>query len=238
MEDFLLENYMFLTRLVESIAVLTGLIFYKKYRNTPQKYFIWFLIYTLLVEVIGSYTVFIHDIPSLKFIKDALRGTLIQKNYWWFTIFWAVGSALFYAFYFYKNLKNMRFRLIVKYAGTLFLISSVCYLSFNFSTLFKAIMPFIKLSGAAVIFICTILYFIELLKSDQVLSFYRSLNFYISSTIFIWWLVTTPVVFFEIYFSSADWNFVFLRWQIFLFMNIFMYLTFSFALLWCKPQND
>ncbi|RMZ50932.1 hypothetical protein EB822_06015 [Flavobacteriaceae bacterium PRS1] len=77
-----------------------------------------------------------------------------------------------------------------------------------------------------------------MLQSETILSFYKSINFYISSTILIWWLVITPLVFFQIYFLNVDWSFIILRWQIYLFMNIFMYSSFTIALIWCKPQND
>lgn len=238
MEEFLLKNYSFLTKLVEGIAAITGLICYKKYRNTYHKYFIWFLVYIILLDFLGSYTIYVAKYEILKPIKEALKGTLIEKNYWVFTFFWSIGSILFFVFYYLKIITNKYYRRIITYAALLFFLCSTTYIFLNINAFFKAAIPLIKVSGATVIFMCVIFYFIELLKSDEVLTFYKSLNFYISATIFIWWLVTTPVVFFEIYFSSADWNFVFLRWQIFLFMNIFMYLTFSFALLWCKPQND
>jgi hypothetical protein len=238
LEEFLLKNYIFLSKLVEGIAVLTGLICYKKYRNTYQKYFIWFLIYIIIFDFIGSYTIYVAKYEFLYPIKQALKGTLLEKNYWVYTFFWSIGSILFFAFYYLKIIANRRYRRIIYYAALLFFLCSTTYIFLNINAFFMAAIPFIKVSGATVIFICVIFYFIELLKSDEVLTFYKSLNFYISSAIFIWWLVTTPVVFFEIYFSSADWNFVFLRGKIFLFMNIFMYLTFSFALLWCKPQND
>jgi len=237
-EEFLLKNYIFLTKLVEGIAAIIGLICYKKYRNTYQKYFIWFLVYIIIFDYIGSYTIYVAKYEFLKPIKEALKGTLLEKNYWVYTSFWSIGSILFFAFYYLRVITNRYFRQIIYYAAILFFLCSTVYIFLNITAFFKAAIPFIKVSGATVIFMCVIFYFIELLKSDEVLTFYKSLNFYISSTIFIWWLVTTPVVFFEIYFSSADWNFIFLKGQIFLSMNMFMYLTFSFALLWCKPQND
>lgn len=55
-----------------------------------------------------------------------------------------------------------------------------------------------------------------MLQSETILSFYKSINFYISSTILIWWLVITPLVFFQIYFLNVDWSFIILRWQIYL----------------------
>lgn len=222
---------------MEGIAALTGLICYRKYRKTYQKYFIWFLVYVILMDFIGSYTIYLANYEFLNSVKQALKGTLLEKNYWVFTFFWSIGSALFFAFYYLKIIRNKHYRRIIIFTTSTFFLCSIVYILLNINAFFKSAIPFIKVFGALVIFTCVVFYFIELLKSDKVLSFYKSLNFYISSTIFIWWLVTTPVVFFEIYFSSSDWSFVFLRSKIFLFMDIFMYLTFSFALLWSKPKN-
>ena len=222
---------------MEGTAALTGLICYRKYRNTYQKYFIWFLVYVILLDFVGSYTVYVDKYEFLYSVKQALKGTLLERNYWVFTFFWSIGSALFFGFYYLKIIRNKYYRQIITFITSTFFLCSIVYILLNINAFFKSAIPFIKVFGALVIFTCVVFYFIELLKSDKVLSFYKSLNFYISSTILIWWLVTTPTVFFEIYFSSADWSYVILRGEIFLSMNIFMYLTFSFALLWCKPQN-
>ena len=77
-----------------------------------------------------------------------------------------------------------------------------------------------------------------MLQSYKVLNFYNELYFYISSAFLIWYLITTPLIFYQIYFSTADWSFIFLKWQIFLFANVFMYLTFTFALIYCKPEKE
>ena len=92
--------------------------------------------------------------------------------------------------------------------------------------------------GAFIILLCISFYFIEILNSDKVLNFYKSINFWISITLLIWWLVITPLVFYDIYFSAVDWNFIILKWQIYLMMNIFMYTSFTIALIWCKPENN
>ena len=70
------------------------------------------------------------------------------------------------------------------------------------------------------------------------LAFYKSINFYISIIIFIWWLIVTPLVFFESYNNTSDWSFVFLKWKIKLLSNVFMYLTFTFALIFCGPEQE
>lgn len=81
-------------------------------------------------------------------------------------------------------------------------------------------------------------YLLELLASEDILKFHKSINFYIAITVLLWYVITTPVSFYGVYFSGDDWNFIFLRWQIYFFANVFMYLTFTFALIWCNPQKN
>ena len=78
-----------------------------------------------------------------------------------------------------------------------------------------------------------------------------STTFYISVVIFIWWLIITPLTFYDLFYGSVDLskpfrhpeffgdiNYITLRKRIYLFSNIFMYLTFIFALIWCRPEKD
>ena len=234
MNDFLIQYYSLVTHSVEALAAFTGLLLYRKYKDSTAKYFIYFLFYSTLCDTLGSYTKYVKNDGLLSF----LDGTLFQKNYWWFTLFWSVFSIVFYTFYYNKIIKNAKFKSVIKNSGYAFFLFSVGYIIINFDSYFKTSLPPITVFGALIIFLCTVFYFIEILLSDTILVFYKSLNFYISITIFIWWLIITPLGFFERYFFTSDWDFVFLKWQIYLFANIFMYLTFTFALIWCRPQNE
>ena len=234
MNEFLLEYKNILTFFIEILAAVTGLLLYKKYKLSAAKYFIWFLIYLTICDFIGGYSKHIKNEGFFFF----LQGTVFEKNYWWSTLFWKIGAIIFFAFYFNRILKTKTFKIIVKFSGYLFFIFSIVYIIINFETYFLTFFPIISILGALIIFLCTVFYFIEVLQSDKILTFYKSLNFYISAAIFIWWLIITPLVFYDIYMSNQDWSFIFLRWQIYLFANVVMYLTFTFALLFCKPEVD
>ncbi|WP_379941605.1 hypothetical protein [Mariniflexile aquimaris] len=240
MNEFLLQNYMLITHSVEVVAALTGVFFYRKYKNETTKYFIYFLVYLTICEFLSGYTRYVY--PD-KFLH-MLVGTIVQKNHWWTTLFWKIGAIMFFAFYFNKILKTKVFRDIIKLASSSFFIISIIYILFNWEAFFYKFFPLISVLGALVIFLCTVFYFIETLQSDKLLTFYKTVNFYISAAIFIWWLIITPLVFYDVYFtyeignSNRDWDFMFLRWQIYLFANIFMYSTFTFALIFCKPEIE
>ncbi|AUC81242.1 hypothetical protein [Lacinutrix sp. Bg11-31] len=234
MEEFLKDNYILITRGVEILAAVTGLLFYKKYKNTAATYFIWFLVYITICDFLCGYTYYVKNIGFLNF----LGGTLFEKNYWLSTLYWKIGAVLFFTFYYYKILKTKQSKLFLKYTGYSFLLFSLIYIIVHFQEYFIRSFPIISVLGALIISICVVLYYIEVLQSEKILSFYKSLNFYISTAIFIWWLIITPLVFYSLYFTKADWNFVILKWQIYLFANIFMYTTFTIGLIVSKPQSS
>ncbi len=234
MEEFLRQNYTLITHFVEILAAVTGLLYLKKYKGTAAIFFIYFLVYIMIIDTLGDYPKFFYKLNKFYLIKD----TVFEKNRWWLTICWWIGAILFYSYYFRRVLTTKKYVSILKLSTYTFLVFSVVFIAINWQTFFVKSFPSISIFGAVIIFLCVILYFIEILQSERILTFYKSINFYIAVTILIWWLIITPLVFYDVYFSTADWDFIILKWQIYLFANIFMYLTFAFALIWCKPQTN
>ncbi|MCF1192781.1 hypothetical protein LRR18_14395 [Mangrovimonas sp. AS39] len=239
MEEFFKENYAFLTRSVEIIAALIAIFNFKKFKDSDVKYFIYFLIAVAALELIGSYPSYVVKYAFLSQVREKLHGTLIETNYWLFNIFWKLGSALFYSFYFRKILKTERFKRII-WSLTLILVAFfLIYYVFNIKYLFtRPLYTPMVLLASFIIILCAIMYFVEMLKSESILYFHKSINFYISTVVLIWWLIISPLNFYNAYFTTADWNFIILKWQIYLAANFFMYSTFGFALIYCKPNKD
>ena len=238
MEEFLNQNYSVLTKVLELIAAFTGLLLLRKYKKTSVKYFIYFLVYVAIIELIAAYPRYVEDYEFLSSIKTILKGTKFERNFWWYTISWYIGSTLFYSFYFRMIINNKRYVNIIWVTTLIFIISAIINIVVQWETFFVSLLPFVNNFGTGVILMCVIFYFTEILQSDKILSFHKSINFIISTVLLIWFLIVTPLVFYQMYFSTADWQFIFSRRMIFLFSNIFMYLTFTFALIWCKPQNN
>lgn len=243
MIDFLLDKNFYLYIILEFSAAITGIFCLKKYTKSPVKYFIYFLVFVAFAELFCAYNYFVRPNKFLYFLK----GTKFEKNHWWANIYWVIGAILFYAFYYRKILHTILFKNIIKTLQYVFLIFSIVYIALHWEAFFNSFFVVLDLSGALVIFACTVLYFIEILLSDKILHFYKSINFYISATIFIWWLIITPMSFYDVYYkyevgkslySFYDQEFYRLRRLVFLFSNIFMYLTFIFAFIWCKPENE
>lgn len=238
MQDFLLNNFSLILHFVEVLAAIVGLLCLKKYKGTIVKYFIYFLVYVALMELIGAYPIHLKNYESLSSIRDALEGTLIEKNHWWYLIFWTIGSTIFYSLYFRQLLDSQILKKTIKYLLLLFMVFNLLYFTINCEAIFKPIPIVVRIINVVIVLLSVIFYLTELLQSDKLLKFYKSVNFYIASTLFIWLLVFTPLLFFDDYFSTKDMAYVKLKATVILCCNIFMYLTFSFALIWCKPQNN
>ncbi|WP_417237587.1 hypothetical protein [Bizionia sp.] len=234
MNEFLSQNYFLITHSVEFLAAGTGLFFYKKYKSTAVIYFIWFLVYSAILDFSMLYVRFFKTFG----IYDVIEDTIFEKNYWLATIFWVIGSTIFYVFYFQKIISNPKLKTILNFTKWIFILLSILILEYNYTTLYNGNITILDVVSTLAVFFAISLYLYEILISDRILIFYQSINFYISTTVLLWWLITTPLVFYELYFSQADWNFVFLKYQIFLFANVFMYVTFTLALIFCKPQYD
>lgn len=234
MEDFFRENYWLLTKAVILIATITALIYRKKFKGTVVTNFIYFLIYVVFVEVIAGYTTFLVYLNKY----HLLDGMLIKKNYWWYALAWTTGSALFFSYYYRKIIKTKILKTVLKSLFWIMVLTVILVGIVDYKHIFSPFPVVLEIVSFIVVVISALIYFIDVLLSNTILKFYKSIHFYMSCAILFWWLVTTPLAFYQIYFSHVDWNYIILKWQILLFANILMYLTFAIALIWCKPQNN
>lgn len=233
MEEFLKNNYSLLTKSFILVAVVAGIISYKKYKGTTATLFIKIIFFIFFIEVIGSYSNYYKYFDFM----ESIYNSVFRKTYWWYTLSFDLGITLLISIFFQKILKHPSNRKILKIITGAFIILFISYVIYNKDVFFFQTFPVIQIAGAVVIICCSILYFTELLQSDLILNFYKSIYFYVAAAIFIWWIITTPLSFYDLYFRHADWNFIILKWQIYLFANFFMYVTFAVGLLVCKPEE-
>ena len=234
MEEFLRQNYSLLTRLIVISTAFIGVLNYRKFKTTPVSRFIVFLVFVSFIEIIANYPSYLISLNKYYL----LDGTLIKQNYWWYTIAWTIGSALFFSYYLNKVVETKFIKNILQSLFWIMVMTVFVVLIFDYKQVFSSFPVIIEIVSFLVVVFSVIFYFIEVLLSDNILNFYKSIHFYICTAILFWWLVTTPLVFYEVYNSTSDWDYIILKWQIRLFSNVVMYLTFSMALIWCKPQNN
>ena len=161
--------------IIYAITIIVGLFTYSKYaHNNALKLFLVFLIYSLFTELIGAYVG---------------RILVVNTNYIYNS--WNIASFLFYAFFILTKIKDKRKQLYIKFLLVLFISFTVINITF-FTSFTKQILINNTLLAKSLIVICVIIYFIELLKSNEILNFKKSLFFWICLGAFLYNLVFIP----------------------------------------------
>lgn len=233
MLEFLKQYYWPITCSVEFLAAITGLILYKKYKSSTAKYFIYFLVYAFFVDLIGGYPRYLRNFDLFYLIE----GTLVAENYWWYTLFWWIALSSFMVFINYKLIEKIIYKKVLKFLFFAYILQAIVYAVVNFKELFGPTDTFLIISSVWMISVTVVIYFIEILQSSSIIYFYKSIYFYINTLVLLWAMIITPVAFYEIYFDSGDWNFVILKWQVILIVNIMFYLSLTSALIFCKSET-
>lgn len=196
---------------IEISAVIVATITYTWYRSTPNKYFLPYLWFVVLIETFG-HIIFQNDI-DYHFLTNKLKvvfpNHLIKKNIWLINIYDLV-TYNFYLFYFFLILKNDYFRRKIKlffwFLNIVIVANLLMYGNrFNDTYLINVI-----IIGSLLILICSIFYFSKVLKSNEIFAFYKTLTFWIIIGTLIFQLGVTPVTIFssEFNFSHNVYNYI------------------------------
>ncbi|WP_132065746.1 hypothetical protein [Aquimarina spinulae] len=220
---------------VELMAAVAGLIYITKYRvKLSTRYFVYFLWLTVFIEVIfGWITVCVNNFESFSFLK----GTFLEKsNYPIYNTFHIV-SFTFYILYFRSNLKDQKFTAYLSFLSIIYVLGSSLNLLFSDEFYFK-ISSSNYIAGSILIFLSAIIYFYEIFKSDEILTFYKSIVSYISVGALIFHLTITPIFIYGSYYSSSrDPEFVNIYRIILTVANIFMYTCYTIGFIVCSRKN-
>jgi len=217
--------------LLEIIAFLTGILYYQKNKTQPTFYLVVFLGITVVSELFSWYT-FLIDSGFLHFLK----GTSFQENYWNGNIY-SLISYLFYINYFKWYLSNKLSITIINWLSMVFLFVSVLEILFS-DGFFIKFMPISNILGTLLVFFSIAIYYLELLRSDQLLQVQKSLPFYISVGALIFHLCTTPLFLYSSYLSnSIDPSFVSLYKQVIFGSNHLLYSIYIAGFIICSRKK-
>ena len=97
MNNFIKEYFLFINEGVIILAAIIGLFCLRKYRNTVVKYFIYFLVYVVIIELLGYYPRFSRNYDSLNWIQNITKGKVLYLI--GFTIFFGLMNLLFMPIY-------------------------------------------------------------------------------------------------------------------------------------------
>ncbi len=220
-----------IANLLEILSFLIGLYYYRKYPSRPTYYLVLFLGLTVSVELAGWYAIL------MKFgYLTFLEGTPFQKNFWLYNIY-GVVSYLFYINYFKWFLTSVRSIAILNIASIVFLVVAAIETLF-FPGFFETFLPIYRIFGTLLVLMSIAIYYLELLKSDQILQVHKSLPFYISVGALMFHLCTTPLFIYVSYFNySIDPGFAVLYRQVIFGTNYFLYSIYIAGFLICSQTK-
>lgn len=234
MLDFIIENLL-LVFLLEVSAAIAGSYYLKK-RKDPEienrllVYYLWLVVF---VEFIGIYPLYGYftDYSTLPFIKDSV----FERNFWWYNSFAIVKYVVFFI-YFMRQLQSPQMKKILFYLTGFYIVTSILNLMFS-GVFFVAYSAYSSILGTLFLVLIIFLYYLEVLKSNRILHFYKKIPFYISIGVLIWHLVVTPLFIYNHYFSLQSPAFVALHAGILRFANVFLYGIIILSFLVCTQRN-
>jgi hypothetical protein len=206
------QNFTYFLPLVELIAAIFATVYFKKYSESNEKYFLYFLWFTFLIDLTGV---------CLDY--NAINNSFIYEIY-------TVSSFLFYFYWYYLILKSKIFRKITFLLATIFIVMTVITLAvtslsgqgYAFST------------GAIGILMLTIFHFYQLLHGDEVLNVKYKLSFWISTALLLFYLGIIPLILLSKYLKIKG-----LSYNIIIFsLSIILYGCYIIGFIWTKKKYN
>ncbi len=229
MKNFLLDNYILIIDIIEVIAAISGSFYLSKTKNRIEIVFVYYLWLTVFVEIFGAYTHLLSDNYNWKWFI-AIKNSLFSQNTWLYNIYGFLAIGLIGVFY-NNLLKYKPHRLIVNGLFLSYGIFAFFYFILT-DAFFKIGLPYDLIMGTFIVSVFVILYFLELIRSDVLLLFYRLPSFYISIALLFWYLSVTPLFIFDGYYKVVNSNFIEFRTLLLLFINVITYSCFTFGFLY------
>ena len=209
-----------LLNVCELTAVIAGCLHWKKIRNTYWKWFLFYLITILLVELTGKYLNIVANNPKLNLLIYTFFGIPLQ----FFFFFWL----------FRRQAGNK--------GNHLFLIAAVIYaVSWVVEFMFLRggrlwFMSFSYTVGNTLLAILIINYLINFIQSEDILNFKQHMMFWVAVGLAIFYIGTLP--FFALR-NTLLYNYrnIFIVYDyIQLVLDCLMYIVFALSFIWGKPK--
>jgi len=221
--------------LFELIAAIIGTIYISRYRvDRFTRYLVFFLWFTVFVEIIfGWLPTLIEEIIAFKFLEN----TIFAFNIWIYNIY-DVISFTFYLLYFANLMESERHKNIgVKIVGV-YIIFCIMNLSFS-GVFFDTNSTFNAVIGTLLLVLYIIYFYFQMLQSEKILEFYKTIPFYVSVGALVFHLIVNPIFIYEQYYSNTvSPEFVRIFLTILTIVNIFMYSCYTIGFLICYKKNN
>ncbi|HKJ47538.1 MAG TPA: hypothetical protein VJ973_00525 [Christiangramia sp.] len=209
---------------MELIAALAGSIFLKRTesKDLSQKIFVRFLWSVLIIDILGGYSAlaYFNNYEFFWFLK----GTPFARNEWYFNIA-EIYFICVYTYLFWKQLFEGKMRRLLKWLMIGYLVIAFLNISMNDNFL-RGDLMLNDMLGAFLIVFSVFLYLFDMMISEKVLSFYKSLFFYVAIGVTIAYLVRVPISIYGAFVNERNDAFLELFYALIRYTNIFMYSMF------------
>ena len=170
----MIQKYFFIVNYLLVILV-ASFYFYKIKESKPLKLFFGFLVYSLFTEIGGAYYKFV----------------LFKGPYYVYNL-WVLIAFLFYSYFFLNYVKSKGKQLVIKlFAALIFGLFVVNALFFQ--DVFSQVFQYNNMLGKILMSVIIVLYFADIMQSDRLLYFKKSMPFWIALGVFIYSLGSIPV---------------------------------------------
>ena len=221
MWEIIIEYKLYVHLLLELMAAIAGLIYLRKSKTvSPEiRIFIYYLCYIFIIETYGLLPIYawVTNYEVLSFYEDSVFG----HNFWWANLNMIIYSICFSQIYI-RNLSSRNQRNFLWTA----LIGVVGFSIFRFSTtgeFFVKTDSYVSVLQTFIVFLSVCFWYLEILKSDKIIYFYKDLKFFISVGIVLWSLLKTPLDIYSAFSNLANEDFWELDQEILRYLNVFLY---------------
>jgi len=202
--------------ILEGLAALVAILFYRKYKHTALRFFPLILVYLFLNEISAG---LLH-----KHLEDKIN------------LLYTIYNVIFFIFFYYvfwNFVKKRSFRKLIKTAAIIYILAGI--INPFYKDIINKPQLFAYVVGACLLIFCIILYYIEILSTSRILLINQELLFWISIGLLLFYVGYLPIKLTRHYSANLTDGFVTLR-VVHRILIIIMNGCFIFGFLWTKKK--
>lgn len=205
----------------ELLACVVGFIHWKKYNNSHWKWLIIYLAIITFTELIAEYCGYV--------LKDLQLNTRIN-------FFFSIPiQFLFFTWLFYKWFELRKGKKWPLLGAGIYLVSLLAeLLYFNDKKLW--FLSFSYTTGNIVLLVLALLFFYNFIRSDEILTYRHSMMFWVCLGLLFFYLGSLPLFGLWNTLAGEYPNLFNAYWIVQMSLNYLMYIFFSIAFVWGKPN--
>lgn len=223
-----MTNFDFLFHLLELVAALTGSFYWLKTADDSIRPFVWYLWFIVFVETLAMYP-YLYDIMDNSII-NSIENSKFRRNSWLYNLYNPVTVFLIGRFMISNTNTTFSHR-IIKYLVFCYALFCLGFFLIR-GDFFEMGIPYDSVISTFVIFIMVMLYLRELMKSNDILNFYKSPVFYVTIALLLWYICLTPLFIFNAFYLKINKEFISFRSSFLDTSNIILYSWYTFAFLY------